>query len=177
MTRFYCFIFFLFSLGAETCEGGFGVCIEQNICICLTVGTMSYGFSAQDIIDNATQEISMGTFTVTLDNNAVITTNNDVLITSFAYNGSTIELAPKATSTTLDFKDTRLELTITDNRDSAGDLNTTTLVQGSIIRRREVGGAAIVDEAHVITVKVKIGQLNSSNAGVYNNHIYFIFES
>lgn len=155
-------------------DGKMYACVDPLFSVVLSNNTLSHEFTSAEIIDNLTQEVSMGTYTMTFNDSTILTSSNTTTLSSLSFTGSTIILDTNTNSSTVTYPGNTLELTIYDDKDSSGDSVETELEQGSIIRQRDIGDPAIVDEVHTIEVKVKVGELTGAPSANYRNVLYLI---
>jgi hypothetical protein len=179
MQKIYFWIGFVFFLYGETyTSGSFGASITSSFSVTVDNKTLIREFTPAEITANAASSITMGTFAVTFNDTTTMGgQTHTTTITSNYVNGTTMRLQRFLNNGNIDAT-TLLNLVVTSNRSINGTAGGPfTLVNNSIVRRRNPADGNINNEVHTITIKVAANQLNILKPGRYKNFLLLTLAS
>lgn len=141
--------------------------------ITLSANTTTHFFTGQEITNNASARVTMGTFTLSIEDIDKPTNGHNVYLYSFFKKSDNVmQLSDRGglLSETID-------LYVYSDKASDGTTSDTELQNGSLVRTRAASSSPALDEDQLITVQVEIGGLTGKSNGDFENYLYFVVET
>ena len=173
----------LLSLGGEvsmegrfvaTLAGVFSITVEE------TGSTDLYRTMTADLDESSSSQQQMGQFHVVITDTTTLSSGESNIVRMHAMHFDStdnVELVRRDQTGEITTQDDRIQLYITDDKDSDGNTNTTVIKNDSVVRQRDFGESTFSNETHTITVNTDTGEVVSKTAGDYRVLVFFGLES